>query len=327
VGTFGDHLRREREMRGIGLDEIATATKISTRNLKALEDEKFNQLPGGIFNKGFVRAYAKFLGIDEEHIVAEYESASKETESAREEKFKAILAKPEPKKSKDDQEISLEPKSQWGTIAIIVLLAVLAYGGYNVYQRKKADREQQRQQEQARRIVPQNTQTAPPQIPTQVTPGSSTSPSTNNAQPTSPLTSQPATGQAAPVAATQPTTTQPAGTTSNPTPTPASQKTPSGTTASPTKTPEQKSSITPTTIDLKIKVNKESWVSIKADGKLIVSANLTAGTEKSVKAADKVEMVLGNAGGVEVSYNGKQVENLANGQDVRKITFTPSGYE
>src|SRR5437868_14141417 len=106
-------------MRGITLDEIATATKISTRNLRALEDEKFKQLPGGIFNKGFVRAYAKFLGIDEEHIVAEYEAASQDSEAEREQKLKTELAKPLIKKMDDEQQILLEPKSQWGTIAII----------------------------------------------------------------------------------------------------------------------------------------------------------------------------------------------------------------
>jgi cytoskeletal protein RodZ len=111
-------------MRGIGLEEIATATKISTRNLRALEEEKFDQLPGGIFNKGFVRAYAKFLGIDQDQIVAEYESASQDTESTREQKLKEDFAKAEFRKQRkdEDQEISLEPKSQWGTIAVIQLL-------------------------------------------------------------------------------------------------------------------------------------------------------------------------------------------------------------
>ena len=66
MGAFGDRLRREREMRGITLDEITESTKISRRHLEALEGEHFNQLPGGVFNKGFVRAYAHFLGIDED---------------------------------------------------------------------------------------------------------------------------------------------------------------------------------------------------------------------------------------------------------------------
>jgi hypothetical protein len=82
-----------------------------------------------------------------------------------------------------------------------------------------------------------------------------------------------------------------------------------------------------TPIELKIKVNRESWVSIKADGKTLVSTTLQPGVERSFKATDKIEMVLGNAGGVEVSYNGKPVDNLNNAQDVRKIIFTANGYQ
>ncbi len=44
--------------------------------LQALEEDKFNQLPGGIFNKGFVRAYSRFVGLDEDQTVAEYLQAS-----------------------------------------------------------------------------------------------------------------------------------------------------------------------------------------------------------------------------------------------------------
>src|SRR5262249_37502087 len=78
MGVFGDRLRREREMRGITLDEITESTKISRRHLEALEGEHFDQLPGGVFNKGFVRAYARFLGIDEDQAVADYSAASNE---------------------------------------------------------------------------------------------------------------------------------------------------------------------------------------------------------------------------------------------------------
>lgn len=76
MGTFGDRMKREREMRGIKLEEIAESTKIGKRNLEALEEEHFDQLPGGIFNKGFVRAYARFLGLDEEQAVNDFLTAS-----------------------------------------------------------------------------------------------------------------------------------------------------------------------------------------------------------------------------------------------------------
>ncbi len=75
VGAFGEKLRRERETRGVRLEEIADATKISTRSLKALEDENFSILPGGIFDKGFVRAYARYLGMNEEQAIEEYTTA------------------------------------------------------------------------------------------------------------------------------------------------------------------------------------------------------------------------------------------------------------
>jgi len=71
-GTFGEHLKREREMRGVSLDEIAAATRIAPRFLRAIEDEEWDELPGGVFNRGFVRAVAHYLGLDEESIVAEY---------------------------------------------------------------------------------------------------------------------------------------------------------------------------------------------------------------------------------------------------------------
>jgi hypothetical protein len=72
VGKFGDKLRRQRELRGLSLDAISTTTKISTRMLRALEDEHFDQLPGGVFNKGFVRAYARQVGLNEEEAVNDY---------------------------------------------------------------------------------------------------------------------------------------------------------------------------------------------------------------------------------------------------------------
>lgn len=63
-------------MRGVSLEEISSATRISTRFLEALETEQWNRLPGGVFNRGFVRAVARFLGLDEESMIAEYALAA-----------------------------------------------------------------------------------------------------------------------------------------------------------------------------------------------------------------------------------------------------------
>jgi cytoskeletal protein RodZ len=80
-GTFGENLKREREMRGVSLDEISAATRIAPRFLQAIENEQWDRLPGGVFNRGFVRAVAHYLGLDEENIVAEYVLAAGDRQS------------------------------------------------------------------------------------------------------------------------------------------------------------------------------------------------------------------------------------------------------
>jgi len=72
MASFGENLRRERELRGVDLHEMAEATKISTRFLQALEQDRVDVLPGGIFLRAFVRQYAKYLGLDPERLVAEF---------------------------------------------------------------------------------------------------------------------------------------------------------------------------------------------------------------------------------------------------------------
>jgi cytoskeletal protein RodZ len=80
VGVFGEKLRKQREQRGLELDAISNTTKISTRMLRALEDEHFDQLPGGVFNKGFVRAFARQIGLNEEEAVSDYLTALRESQ-------------------------------------------------------------------------------------------------------------------------------------------------------------------------------------------------------------------------------------------------------
>ncbi len=70
--TFGDRLRAEREKRSIGLDEIAASTRIHRRHLEALERNEFGELPGPVFNRGYVRAYAAFLHADPEPLLRAY---------------------------------------------------------------------------------------------------------------------------------------------------------------------------------------------------------------------------------------------------------------
>jgi cytoskeletal protein RodZ len=72
AGDFGARLREARERRGLTLRVIADATKISVRALEALEKNDISRLPGGIFSRAFVRAYANEIGLDPEQTVAEF---------------------------------------------------------------------------------------------------------------------------------------------------------------------------------------------------------------------------------------------------------------
>ncbi len=72
VGKFGDTFRKAREKKELSFDDVSNVTKISSRMLQAIEEERFDQLPGGVFNKGFIRAYAKHLGLNSEEAVTDY---------------------------------------------------------------------------------------------------------------------------------------------------------------------------------------------------------------------------------------------------------------
>ncbi len=65
-------LPRFRKRAGVSLEQIVERTKISSRFLRAIEDEQFDQLPGGIFTTSYLRQYATAIGYDEEALVAHY---------------------------------------------------------------------------------------------------------------------------------------------------------------------------------------------------------------------------------------------------------------
>ena len=81
MGSFGENLRRERELRGVSLREIADNTKISIRFLEALEEDRVDVLPGGLFPRSFVRQYATFVGLDPDRTVADAWQTSRFPES------------------------------------------------------------------------------------------------------------------------------------------------------------------------------------------------------------------------------------------------------
>jgi cytoskeleton protein RodZ len=119
--SFGEELRRERIIRDISLEEISQATKISLRLLKALEESNVRILPAPTFTRGFIRAYARHLGIDPEEKVNAYlaDLASDSQEPAL------------PKKARPRSRFFRGRRSTAGTIvggviAVLVVLGMIA---------------------------------------------------------------------------------------------------------------------------------------------------------------------------------------------------------
>jgi cytoskeleton protein RodZ len=78
---FGSSFKKARESLGVSLNQIALETRISTRFLLAIENEDFRRLPGGIFNRGFIRAYAERVGLNPDQALADYERLAQNSES------------------------------------------------------------------------------------------------------------------------------------------------------------------------------------------------------------------------------------------------------
>src|SRR5437867_7271499 len=117
MATFGEELRRHRELRAISLREIADATKINIRFLESLEKNDFKHLPGGQFNKGFIRAYARHIGVDGEGMVDAYLLEMKKQEDA--ERPMGRAAAPRCRRI---------PPTRPGAVAACLIVLVLAAG-------------------------------------------------------------------------------------------------------------------------------------------------------------------------------------------------------
>ncbi|HWY45720.1 MAG TPA: helix-turn-helix domain-containing protein [Candidatus Sulfotelmatobacter sp.] len=127
-GTFGERLKRERELREVKLEEISNATRISHRFLEALENEDWSRLPGGVFGRGFVRSIARYLGLNEESLLAEYDLARGEG-----------AVSPQ---NKPEERIPSPPKWIPAVVLLVVLLVLagLVAGGIYGWRKYKAHR-------------------------------------------------------------------------------------------------------------------------------------------------------------------------------------------
>jgi cytoskeletal protein RodZ len=129
MASFGENLRRERELRGITLQELSNITKIGVRHLEALEKNRFDRLPGGVFNRGFVRAVARCMKLDESYWVSEYVRAANDEPEILD-RYTPELPSPRPASSR---------RGVWSFLALLIIFAAGAYLVHDARVRRAAE--------------------------------------------------------------------------------------------------------------------------------------------------------------------------------------------
>ncbi len=134
-GSLGEQLRRAREARGVTLREVSEQTRITMRHLEAIEADDYKALPGGIFNKSFVKSYARAVGFPEARALELYERTSRERGFQNEEPATS------PQRSRVYMgDTGRSPLMTYGLSLLIVgLLALVVYAGLNYYRRSQSE--------------------------------------------------------------------------------------------------------------------------------------------------------------------------------------------
>jgi cytoskeleton protein RodZ len=318
VAGFGEHLRQAREARKITLQDIAATTKIGSRALQALEDEDFDQLPGGIFNKGFVRAYARCVGLDEDKTVAAYMEAAKV--SAPETDLQVLSS--QVTSAQEAARADSSGMSAATLVGIVALIVALGLGGLWLRGQRKEAREAAAQREAALQAAAP-VAVAPTPAATPDASAAAVANATVNDQAGAAVASQSAEAQNAGQGANQKTGQAVALTPA------ASQSKLAASSASVSRIDAAEPSGAP--VEISISATKRAWISVSSDGKTV--ATLTLDPEKpelsgrSFKAKEKLILQMGNPAGVTVTYNGKPTGLLGAAGKPTTITFTPEGME
>ena len=340
--SIGETLRRERVRRNLGLDQISRELKISPKLLYAIEAEEFDKLPGTIFAKNFVRQYARLLGLDEEEMAAEVQRALQPppevpnfAQKGKAPPVETFQPQPPPIQLPrvDDWESAGDRGFSWSSplpaLALFVVAMLVCSGVYAWYQRT---RHPVLAQNQTTSSAPVEQPAAPPAVEPPAAPPQSQEATPGGVETARQQTPAPAPSQPSPVQAVPPQTPPP--------PKPAETTTPAARTpetvaakpvppAVPAAAPPSDSAAPsgPIRVRLEITAEEPSWVLVRTDGKYLFSGTLEANQTRTAEASRNLELRLGNAGGVNVTLNGKAIGALGPKGQVRTVQFTSGGFQ
>jgi cytoskeleton protein RodZ len=364
MGDFGDKFRKAREKKELSLDDVSNVTKINARMLRAIEEENFDDLPGGVFNKGFIRAYAKHLGLDAEEAVTDYLACLRQAQIAAHELWEpqphaparsatvnktqgAETRKPAPKPAAPIQieelpELQLpraqdvrrprkdfdspSPTIPWKLVAAAAIVLVLGFVLWNRHSRTT------------------RAASSPPTVPSSFSASQAVAAAAPANQPlASATTSQPPANPSQPTPGTSPSDASMApvaGSKQPARPEPKTSSTPVAAPSIPATSVQQKGDVTirnfgkpsspapkkPTgSLALVIRATENSWVSVLADGQLVTQETLIAPAHTSVHATGEISVRIGNAAGVTFLWNGQEIPAQGAEAEVKTFVFDSTG--
>ncbi|MGQ9648018.1 MAG: helix-turn-helix domain-containing protein [Thermodesulfobacteriota bacterium] len=233
---LGKYLKRERENRKVSLKEVSKQIKIREPFLRAVEEDQRDALPPTTYVKGFLSAYAKYLGLDPNEVLRRYEAESKE---------ESLL----PPEVLPQRKGLGRPKYLWMIGGAIILAFVVLY----------------------HLLSPSSPPVAPPQA-------------------------EPEAEKVVPEVL-------------------------------PPSASEKPSVLEEKGISLEIKAVERTWVEIQIDGQVARQATFQPGERFAWKAAERIELLVGNAGGLEMIFNERPLEKIGKSGEVVSVILTPQGVE
>jgi cytoskeleton protein RodZ len=285
--SIGEFFKQVRETKGLTIDEVASKTRIRTDFVKALEDGNFAKLPDQVFARGFVRSYARSLGLDEDdaiHRFAQSAGAYYDKQGERE-RLKVRQAVEERKRKSNRKAVAIAIG-----IAILTLIFLLSREQSSLLVRRSTS---ETPPSASKRIVPPipESQDAPPSQQAEVVqPVPKTKPSESPAVP--PKASVENHAEPASTASVVPELSAPA-------PSSLGSDGPLGGISL------EGSGATEGQLALDLEATELSWVVVQIDGGSPQEALLRPGEKARWKGQDQFILTLGNAGGVKAELNGK----------------------
>jgi transcriptional regulator with XRE-family HTH domain len=235
--SLGKYLKKERENRKISLKEVAKNIKVRENFLRSVEEDRHDLLPSPTYVKGFLSAYAKYLGLDPNEVILRYENFFKGEPVPREE-------------VPSEEKISWSKKYLWGIGGVIVVGMVASY--FLFFNLSKPS------------IEPVS-----PKLEVKETP--------------------------------------------RPAPPPPTARKPSVLEEKP--------------ITLQLEAAERTWASVQVDDQNEYDITLQAGEGISYGAMKRIQLIVGNAGGLDITFNGKRLERFGKSGEVVTLIFTPQGVE